>query len=527
MKKKPWSATAISNLVLMAAILVVINLIGVRLFTRLDLTENHIYTLSPASRNTVAHLSDRLTVKAYFSRDLPPPYNANSRYLKDALEDYRSYGRGKFHFEFVDPASEEKLEREAQGYRIPPVQVQVMAKDKLELKKVYMGLVLIYQDKHETIPLVQDISNLEYDLTSTIKRLTADKIRKVGVLTGFGTPDYQQELRQMTALMEKNYEVVPVSISGNELIDPDIETLLIIGPKEAFDDWAKFVIDQYIMHGGKVAWLINKVKARLQESQALPNNLQLDDLMRHYGFVVSNNLVTDAQCGVVNIQQRQAFFTISNMVQYPPFPEVANFNKRSPIVKDLESMMLFFPSSIDTLTPSNKGIDCTPLFYSSKKTHVQQGRYEINPLSPMLKEGFNEGERLLAAAYSGSFESFFHGKPVPRPTDSMAVPPPVRTVEQSPQTRMVIVGDGNFAQDGYAGNPANRVFFMNLVDWLTQDSDLMQIRGREAAIRPLREVSDATKQTVKIANIIGPPVLVILVGVGRWIFRRQRKVKEI
>jgi ABC-type uncharacterized transport system involved in gliding motility auxiliary subunit len=92
---------------------------------------------------------------------------------------------------------------------------------------------------------------------------------------------------------------------------------------------------------------------------------------------------------------------------------------------------------------------------------------------------------------------------------------------------MVIVGDGNFAQDAYASNQANFVFFMNAIDWLVQDSDLMQIRGREAAIRPLREVSDATKQTTKVANIIGPPVLVILLGIGRWFFRRQRKVREV
>lgn len=527
MKKKTWSVTSISNLLLIAGILVIINLIGIRLFTRIDLTENSIYTLSKASRKTVANLEDRLTVKAYFSKDLPPPYNANARYLKDALEDYRSYGHGKFHFEFVDPATEEQLEKEAQSYRIPPVQVNVMAKDKVELKRVYMGLVLIYQDKHETIPLIRNVANLEYDLTSMIKRLTSERIRKVGILNGYGTPDINADLRQAKGLMEKNYEVVPVSLAGDDLIDPDIEALLIIGPKEPFDDWAKFTIDQYIMNGGKVAWFINKVNARLQESQAKPNNLQLDDLTRHYGFMVNNNLVTDAHCGVINMQQRQAFFTITNMVQYPPFPEIKHLNKKSPIVKDIESMMLFFPSSIDTISPSSKGINVTPLLYSSERTHLQQGRYDINPTSRMLKEGFNEGEKILGLACTGSFESFYAGKPVPQPVDSNVPPPAVEIMTQSSETRMVVVGDGNFAMDAYASSAANFVFFMNVVDWLVQDSDLMQIRGREAAIRPLAEVSDAKKQTVKLANIVGPPALVILVGVGRWFFRRRRKVKEI
>ncbi|MBU1706507.1 Gldg family protein [bacterium] len=526
MKKKTWSMTSISNLLLVAGILVVINLIGIRLFTRIDLTENRIYTLAPSSRKTVANLHDRLTVKAYFSKDLPPPYNANSRYLKDALEDYRSYSHGKFHFEFVDPASEETLEKEAQSYRIPPVQVNVMAKDKVELKKVYMGLVLIYQDKHETIPLIRDVTNLEYDLTSTIKRLTSASLRKVGILTDFGAPDINQQLRQMQSLLQKNYEVVPVSLMGGKLVDPEIETLIIVGSTETFSNWAKFAIDQYIMNGGKVAWMLNKVKARLQESQAIPNNLQLDDLMNQYGFRINNDLVTDAQCGMINMQQRQAFFTITNMVQYPPFPEIRAFNKESSIVKDIESMMLFFPSSIDTISPSAKGLQAIPLMYSSQRTRLQQGRYDISPISPTLKEGFNEGQKLLGLGIVGSFESFYAGKPVPLLADSTP-PPEVMVVDKSPETRMVIVGDGNFAQDAYAGNQTNFVFFMNAIDWLVQDSDLMQIRGREAAIRPLREVSDATKQTTKIANIIGPPVLVILLGLGRWFFRRQRKVREV
>src|SRR5512139_2738532 len=103
MKKKTWSIASVSTLLVVAAILIVINLIGLRLFARADLTENKIYTLSKASRNVVASLADRMTVKAYFTKDLPPPYNSNARYVKDALEDYRAYGGGNFHFEFVDP----------------------------------------------------------------------------------------------------------------------------------------------------------------------------------------------------------------------------------------------------------------------------------------------------------------------------------------------------------------------------------------------------------------------------------------
>ena len=129
--------------------------------------------------------------------------------MADALEDYRSYGRGKFVYEFVDPTSEDKLQEEANRYRIQPVQVNVMEKDNVQLKRVYMGLVLIYGEKHETIPLIQDVQNFEYEMTSAIKRLTSAKLPKVGFLAGFDMPDMNQDLRQIAAGLTKHYEVVP------------------------------------------------------------------------------------------------------------------------------------------------------------------------------------------------------------------------------------------------------------------------------------------------------------------------------
>ena len=178
-----------TNIILFVVVLVLINLVAVEFFTRLDLTQGKVYTLSKSSKNIVRNLKDKLVVKAYFSKELPPPYNQNRRYLKDQLDDYKAYSGGKFQYEFVDPGSEESLEREAQSFRVPPLQVNVMQKDKVELKKVYMGLVFLYEDKSETIPQVMSTSGLEYDITSTIKKITSQNLKKVGFLTGYGEPD--------------------------------------------------------------------------------------------------------------------------------------------------------------------------------------------------------------------------------------------------------------------------------------------------------------------------------------------------
>jgi gliding-associated putative ABC transporter substrate-binding component GldG len=525
MKHKAWSVSSLSNLLVIVAIVVVVNLIGLRIFTRADLTENHIYTLSRASRNVVAGLEDRLTVKAYFSKDLPTPYNANSRYVNDALDDYRAYSRGKFVFEFVDPADETKLEEEAQRYRVQPVQVNVMEKDNVQLKKVYMGLVLIYGDKHETLPLIQDVENFEYEMTSAIKRVVADRLPKVGFLTGFGMPDLGQDMRQLAGALSKHYQVVPVSTSqGNNLIEEGVDVLCIVQPKAALDEWTKFCIDQYVMHGGKVGWFINKVKADIQSSQASPAQLNVDDLTRSYGFAVGNNLVSDLNASMINVQQQQGFFMITNMVRYPAFPRITDINRQMPMVKDLQELTLFFPSSVDTLRSGRSNVTYTPLFQTSEYTRVQQGRYDINPMTPARKEDFTGGRKLLGVAMTGDFASAFQGKSVPRPTDSTTGPPQVSVVEHSPQSRMVVIGDGNFVQGQFAQGGANQILFMNAVDWLSQDTDLMSIRSREAAIRPLKsDISDGTKRTVRYADMFGPPVLVLALGLVRWTMRRNRR----
>lgn len=525
MKRKTWSVFSVSNLLVIFAIVVVANLIGLRLFTRADLTENKIYTLSKASRSVVASLDDPMTVKAYFTKDLPAPYNANSRYVSDALEDYRSYSRGKFHFEFVDPADEAKLEEEAQRYRVQPVQVNVMEKDNVQLKKVYMGLVLIYGDKHETIPLVQNVQNFEYEMTSAIKRLTADRMPKVGFLSGFGMPEIGQETRAVMSALSKHYEVVPVSTQmGNTLIDADIDVLCIIQPKEPFDDWTKFCVDQYIMRGGRVGWFINKVKADPQTSQASALQLNIDDMTKQYGFAIQNNLVLDMNASMINVQQQQGFFMITNVVRYPAFPHIMNINRDLPMTKDLQELTLFYPSSVDTIPSGKSKISFTPLFSTSEFTKLQTGRFDINPMAQMRKEEFIAGKKMLGVALSGDFASVYQGRPVPRPKDSTATPPQLQVSEHSPQTRMVVIGDGNFMQGQYAQGGPNLILFLNAVDWLSQDDDLMTIRSREAAIRPLKpDITDGTKRTVKYANMFGPPILVLALGLFRWTMKRNRR----
>lgn len=169
----------ITNLAIFIAIIVFVNLVSISIFHRFDFSQGRIYSLTDASKETVKSLKDRLVVKAYFTKNLPGEYADSRRYVQDLLSEYQAYSRGKLRFEFIDPSNEEKLKEEAQKNRIRPVQMQVLENDKMEIREVYMGMAFLYQDETETIPLIQNTQGLEYNITSTIKKISSFGMKKL------------------------------------------------------------------------------------------------------------------------------------------------------------------------------------------------------------------------------------------------------------------------------------------------------------------------------------------------------------
>jgi ABC-type uncharacterized transport system involved in gliding motility auxiliary subunit len=172
--------------VVLVAILIVINVVGIRLFWRADLTANEQFSLSEASIQVVRNLDDKLVVKAYFTKNLPPPFNATERYVRDLLEEYQSSSKGKMKVVFIDPSDEEKAE-EARQAGITEVTHQVIEKDQASEKKGFRGLIFSYLGETQKIPVIKDTKGLEYDITNIILLMSQEK-RKVGFLQGHGEP---------------------------------------------------------------------------------------------------------------------------------------------------------------------------------------------------------------------------------------------------------------------------------------------------------------------------------------------------
>ena len=520
MTQKTMKSQTLIRLAVTFGILVLLNIVSVRLFGRLDMTRNGLFTLSDASKNLMRSLDDRVSVKAYFTEDLPAPYNNNRRLLLDLLNDYRAYSSGNLQFDFIDPSGEQ-AEQDAQQQGVAPVQVQVLKEDKFEVKRAYMGVVFLYEDRREVLPVIQNTDNLEYEISSTVKRLVTKTRLKIGFLSGHGEPPLTN-LRRVQELLRRQYELAAVDVSKNTPVPQDVAALVIDAPTTAFPDADKFQIDQYLMRGGRVAFLLNTVEGNLQQRVTQQVNLNLDDILDAYALKINGDLVRDAQCASVSIVQQQFGFSMQSQVPFPLIPVASTFSPDNMMVKDLRGLILFFVSSVDTLTPSAKGLHGDILVRSSKQSARQAGVTPIDPLQRYTDADFAESEIPLVAMVQGQFQSGFSGKPVPADTAAGSLAPVTTPLMRSPDTRIILAGDGDFIKDEY-GNDDNLTFFANMVDYLVDDAGLITIRSKEAAQPPLEPVSEGTKKLFKYASLALPPLLVIGYGLYRWRMRRVRR----
>jgi gliding-associated putative ABC transporter substrate-binding component GldG len=509
---KNAKSQALMRVVLVLGILILVNFISIRLFGRIDLTKEKVYTLSDASKKLVGGLDDRITIKAYFTEDLPAPYNNNRRAVLDILNDYRAYSNGNIQFEFINPQGD-KGQQEAQQAGIPPIEVQVVNNDKLEVKRGYLGLVMQYEDKKEVIPVVQNLSSLEYDITSAMQRLTTRIKKKIGYTQGHGEPTLDK-MRQATQGVSKQYDLIPVDLTKEHTIPDDLNALLVIAPSSKFDDTSKYAIDQFLMRGGKIAFLLNKMNASLnsQYRYAQAVDLGLNDMLQQYGVRVNADLIRDAQCANITVSQMQGPFQIQSQVPFPYLPAASNFDRNNPIVKDLQAVVFYFVSSVDTTQAAEKGLKAEVMIRSSKKSGRQSGFVMLDPFQRATPNEFTESGIPMAVVVHGAFKSFFEGKQ------------PAAAVAQSPDTRIVVVGDGDFMQDQFLGNKGNLLLFENIVDYLADDAGLITIRSKDVAEPPLEVVSDGTRNMIKYGDLFLPSLLVIGYGLFRW--RRRVAIKR-
>jgi len=510
---------SIGLIVLIGLGLVLLNAVGARLFTRLDLTAGRVYTLSAASRQVLDRLDDVINVRVYFSTNVPPQVLALRQQVEDLLSEYVAHAHGRLQVEWIDPLGDPELEQKAIALGIPMLQMQSIKGDEAQIVNGFMGLAVLFEDRKEVLPVVQSIANLEYDLTSAILKAASKEPKTVGLVS----PASEEQSQGLTVLrrgLEQQYRAIDVTLSGDSATLPaQVNTLVVVGSPEV-SDRGRWELDQFVMRGGRALFLADGVEVPPGTMQAFPKGPPYADLLKHYGVTVNNDLVLDPSSALAPFDARG--FRV--VIQYPFWVKVirGGFAEDNPTVSGLESVVLPWTSSLDA-KPA-EGVKSTALLTSTDKSWAQEGFFNLSPNQPW-KELTGMQRRLpLAVALQGKFKSFYAGQPPPAGATPGQGGQPPRLDACAADTQLVVVGSSRWATDFFVQQfAANRVFLLNQIDWLTLAPELIAVRSRGGLERPLRPIDEGMKALLRFFNVGLMPFVVVLFGAVWYLVRRRSR----
>ena len=393
-KKKIGAVNSIISLVVIVGFLILLNILSNKYHFKTDLTENNIYSLSDASKNITKNINDNFIIKCFFSKDLPENYEINRKYLKDLLDEYKSYSNGNLKYEFIAPEEEPEWKEQLSSLGIPKVQITGITRDKFEVKNIYMGIVFYYQDKKEVIPVLKSSKNLEYNISKIIKKLTSKKLSIVGFLSSGGTAVPNMEIRKLSKDLREYLDIETIHLIKYLNIQKSVDMLIVAGPRMRLGNWAKYQIDQFIMTGKPVIFLVNSVNTNFTLMTAVKNESNINELLEQYGVKIGNGLISDLKNQKIVIEKRVGNFMIQNTVNYPFYPVFTNINKNFPFLSDFDALYFPIVNNIEILDKKNRNIKW--LFKSSKKSRIEKHPYNIDPYQKFNIDSFNSGKEFIA-----------------------------------------------------------------------------------------------------------------------------------
>ena len=548
----------IIQLALLVAILLTINILGSYLFTRIDMTAEKRYTLSESSKQITESLSDIIYIKIYLDGELPPGFRRLQNATREMLDEFRIYAGDKIEYEFIDPSqvtddkSRMDLYKQLATKGLLPTNLEQSDKGGQSQKIIFPGAILSYRSREMPLQLLKNrignspeemlnisIENLEYEFCSAFRKITLEKGTKIGFLIG-QNEIISNRIGDAIKSLREFYTVDTVGIYGQLHALDGFAALLIVGPESTFEEKDKFVLDQYIMSGGKVFWLINNVQMDMDSltetttSLALSMDLNLADMLFRYGARINGDLVMDLQAAPISVVTG----TIGNQPQQKLFPwyyfPLLQTESPHPIVHNLNAVKGEFVSSVDTI--ESDGVQKTILLTSSKFGRIQMSpaRVSLNILrddpDPKL---FSKRFIPVAVLLEGSFTSNF----LNRIPEHLANSPELNFKTRSVETSMIVAGDANLitnyisqkgvpypmGYDRYTGQSyGNRSFLMNCVDYLCGNKNILSLRSKEFKLRLLDPAKTENKSAIQWINMLLP---VFIVGLFAFIFNLRKKQK--
>ena len=355
--QKIWKAVA--ALVLAVAAIACANIAVARLSLRFDLTEDRVYTLSPASRALVSGLPDELTVKAYISKDLPPPLDGVARYTRELLEEYRLASGGKLRYQVEDPASDPKIEEQAGRCHIGKLAFQSKNNNQMSVGAYFLGLCLWYDGKNRALTPIERESGLEYEISALAKRLS-QKRRKVAFTVGRGERDLGTDYTFIKRALDPEIDVVTLDPATATIAD-DVAALVVAGPRRPFDDARarrdRAVPAQRPRRRSSCSTAPTRAKTKSGTSSkrlVRPIETGLEPLLATYGFRVGGELVFDPR-NVPGPIQSGGPAAPPMFVNFPAFvaarPEAAAAGNELSITEGIDAVVFPFASAVERIAP--------------------------------------------------------------------------------------------------------------------------------------------------------------------------------
>lgn len=574
MKRSPRSADLL-ELLMGIAIVALVLFIGSFLRLRADLTDEGRFTLRPATEEMLAELDDIIYVKVYLEGELPADLEQLSRATKDLLDEMRVLEPEKLQYTFIDPnaSPDEKTRKEVydqlQAEGLTYSSIRVRDKGEVSERIVFPGALVTYRDKTIAVQLLKtqlrtpdadivnrSINNLEYELASAFRQVTTREKARIAFIEGHGELG-EMEVMDVTNALKETYDVERVRI--DERIDAlshtvegmsyrlnDYAAVIIAKPDSLFPDKDRYVIDQFIMNGGKVLWLLDVMNANLdslrknQFSIAVPNNIGLDDLLFSYGVRINKDLVLDRSCAPIELYT-QPYGNQRKLERFPWYWEPVLIPESThPIVSNIDPIHIRFGSTLDTIAVDSvrKTILLTTSPYSLAQRNPVRISLNVVEMTPAF-ERQSTPYMPMGVLLEGKFTSAFMDRLPPNFTNDRSV----AFREHGKRSAQIVIADGDvignrvdrtkgmyftLGFDRYANAKiyGNRELIINAMNYLLDDKGLISIRSRMITLRqldPERIVND--RAWWQVANTAGPVSIALLIGV-LYQFLRRRKAKR-
>ncbi len=534
-------------------LLVVLNLAASFYYLRIDLTEEKRFTIQPQTKALLKNLEDIVFIEVFLEgEDLNPEFRRFQKSIRETLEEFRIHSGNRVEYTFTNPLqagnqqARNEFIAELNDKGISPRNVIETREGQRVEKFVFPGALVSYDGFETGVNLLkgsraqninQSLEGIEYELANAIHKLSNANRKRVGLVTGHGELDSLSIASFNNALLDQ-YEVFNVDLTRRMTIT-GYDLLIVAKPRLEFSNQDKYKLDQFLMQGGKILFLLDRLDADMNRASeedyfAFPYDLNLDDQLFKYGVRINQDLIQDRVSGrypiVVGGDRNQPQIM---QLEWPFFPLVNQYTNH-PITRNLDASLIKFVSSIDTVKAI--GVKKTPLLFSSaySRTVMAPVKVGVNDLRRQIQEEqFSSGSIAVAYLLEGTFTSLFKNRFAPEAVDDTGF------LDQSKPTKIIVVADGDLARNDvnprdHSPQPlgldpftqytfSNQDLLLNMVAFLVDENGLIKARNKEVKVRPL-DKGRVQNERIRwqVINLVSPLVVLVMFGLSRSYWRKRK-----